>query len=461
MFRYPDSVCWVDGVFLRPHHFQQVQQEYGAARASDRALALPYAWGVRLLEADEAALEQFSFAVERLQAILPGGAEVDLPGNGRADALDLSGAVESGARRITVYVAVPPLREGECNLAEEGAFSAPRRYEPVAREHYDLNAGGNERPVMHRRLMVLFVTDPEDAPGYEKMALVRYECRRDSDGRPSLLPDREFAGPALCLSGNPELGRRLGALFIHLEKIGMNLVSSLRHQEMQAQEKLHVRMERMVKAGLVQSSLAVLRHLAAPFSAALAPLYGELCRLMVQLAAFRPLEDCAAPEAYVHDDCMPQFTAVIGAIYRLTASEATEWCVRVELERSEEADAWFGALDAGWIPAVRAVYVGIEYRSQPRRIADLVEAGDAFKLTAASMANSRVRGVRLAEDRYPSPLLPVDANRLWFRAEKPEDDDTWCDIADEGRCAVAWSPQMLPGIKAELFLILSMPDQDR
>ncbi len=101
MFRYPDSVCWVDGVFLRPHHFQQVQQEYGAARASDRALALPYAWGVRLLEADEAALEQFSFAVERLQAILPGGAEVDLPGNGRADALEMSGEVESGARRNT------------------------------------------------------------------------------------------------------------------------------------------------------------------------------------------------------------------------------------------------------------------------------------------------------------------------------------------------------------------------
>lgn len=458
MFQYPESVCWVDGVFLRPHHFQQVQQEQGAARASDRALVLPYAWGVRLLELDESALEQFSFSVERLQAILPGGAEIDLPGNGRADALDLSGEVKEGARRITVYAAVPPLREGECNLAEAGEFAAPRRYEPVPRDHADLNAGGHERTVMHRSLRVLFTTDPESVPGYEKMPLIRLEVRRDSDGRPSLLPDREFAGPALCLSGSPELGRRLGALFIHLEKIGMNLLSSLRNQDMQAQEKLHVRMERMVKAGMVRSSLAVLRHLATPSSAAPAAIYGELCRLMMQLAAFRPLEDYPLPEPYEHNDCMPQFSAVIGAVYRLTSSEAAEWCVRVDLECREDADAWFGVLEEGWIPAVRAVYVGIEYRSQPRRLADLVEAGDAFKLTAASMASSRVRGVRLLEDRYPSPLLPADGNRLWFRAENPAEDDTWKDITVEGRCAVAWSPQMLPDIRASLFLILSKPD---
>ncbi len=460
MFKYHESISWTEGVFLRPQHFQQEQQERAAARASDRSLALPYAWGIHSLELDEAALEQFSFSVSKLQAILPGGAEIDLPGNSRAEALDLTPAIRSGAGTITLYAAAAPLREGECNLAEAGSYPEARRYAPSLREHADLNAGGNGRPVMHRSLRLLLATDADSLPGYEKMPIARLEVRRDSSGRPSLLPDREFCAPALSLAGAPELGKRLGALAIHLEKIGMNMLATLRHADMQIPEKQHIRLERMVKAGILRAALAELQQLSSLPSATPFAAYSLLCRLAMQLAGFRPLEDHPLPATYEHLDCMPGFIGLIDTIYRLTSSEAAEWCVRVDLQHREEAEAWFGTLDAAWLPAVRAVYVGVDYESQPRRVADMVEAGDAFKLTAASLANSRVRGVRLREDRYASPLLPTEGKRLWFRAENPAEDDTWQDIADEKRCALAWSAQMLPGIRAQLYLILYKPDRD-
>ncbi len=461
MFKYPESVCWVDGVFLRPHHFQQSQQEHFYMRASDRSLALPFAWGVKRLEADEAALEQFSFSVEKLQLILPGGVEIDLPGNATAEALDLSAAISDGARDITIYVGIAPLREGEVNMASPEAGSEPRRYAPIPREHFDINAGGNERPVMHRNLRVLFSTEADALPGYEKMPLIRLEVRRDSNGKPTLLTDRNFIAPSLCVNGAPELGRRLGALFIHLEKIGMNLLSSLRNQDMKMTEKQHIRLERMMKAGMVQSALTVMRHLCAATSVTPFAVYGELCRLYMQLTAFRPLEDYPCPAIYNHSDCMPQFIEVIDAIYRLTSSEVAEWCVRVDLEPNTDIEALFGQLKDEWVPSIRAIYVGVDYGSQPRRIADLVEAGDAFKLTAASMATSRVRGVRLQEDRYPSPLLPTNTGRLWFRVEKPETDDTWQDILSEKNCAIAWSRQMMPDVQAALYLILYNPNREQ
>ncbi len=461
MFKYPESLSWTEGIFLRPHHFQQAQLEHAAARASDRALALPYAWGLYRLELDEAALEQFSFSPTKLQAILPGGAEVDLPGNAQANALDLSAAIRNGAHSITIYAAAAPLREGECNLAEEREYPESRRYAPALREHFDLNAGGDERPVMHRSLRVLFCTEADAAPGYEKMPISRLEVLRDSSGKPTVLPDREFCAPSLCLSGAPELSKRLGSLCIHLEKIGLNLISSLRNSNMAAPEKQHIRQERMLKAGMLRASLATLQQICSHPSATPFAAYTELCRLSMQLAAFRPLEDYPQPAIYEHLDCMPAFAAVLDAIYRLTSSETAEWCVRVDLQHREDIDARVGSIDAAWLPSVRAVYVGVDYNSQPRRVADMVEAGDTFKLTAASLATSRVRGVRLVEERYPSPLLPTGAKRLWFRAERPEADDIWQDISDEKRCALAWSPQTLPGIEAQLFLILCKPEQEQ
>lgn len=457
MIRYIPSLNWTDGVFLRPHHFQQVQQERACERHSDRTLCLPYAYGMCRLEIDEAALEHYQFRIKTMQAILPGGAEVDLPGNSSADPLDLAPEL-SAARSITIYAAVPPLRLGECNTEAPGA-AVPKRYEPVPTDCFDLNAGGNEQPVMLRRQRVLLATDADKLPGHEKMPILRLECTRSRDGQPQLAVSHAYSAPAVCVSGAPELLQRTDALCRHLEKIATNMTTSLRRREMQGPEKAAARAEKMAKGAVISSGLSVLRQLAAIPAVAPVALYAELCRLMAQLAAYNPLEDCLTPPVYAHEDCLPQFDAVIAEIYRLTSTEATEWCVRVELTYREAEDAWFGRLEEEWIPAIRTAYVSIESPVQPRRVADLVEEGDAFKLTAASQACKRVRGVRLAEDRLPSPLLPIEGGRLWFQAERLAQDNSWLDITEERRCALTWSAQILPDTRAALYLILSSPDK--
>lgn len=457
MLRYSPSLSWTDGIFLRPHHFQQAQQELAQARNSDRTLALPHPYGIVHLEIDTTALEHLHFCITSLQAILPGGAEIDLPHNACAAPLDLSSAL-SNATTLTIYLAIPPLRPGESNLSPAGS-STPTRYEARPIDCHDINSGGNEQPIMFRNQRLMLATQPDALPGYEKLPLMRLECHRSSDGRPSLIPDRTFIAPTLRLSAAPELGNRLQALCDHLSSIVINIITSLRERDLQLPQNACARLEKMTKCAIIQSSLAVLRQLAATPSTAPVALYSELCRLLMQLAAFRPLEDTPAPALYRHDDCMPQFIAVLDAIYRLTSTEATEWCVRIDLTRDDQAQAWVGNLREEWLGAIRSVYVCVSSSQPPRRVADHVEAGDVFKLTAASQANMRIRGVRLTEERLPSPLLPSGGDRLWFCSDHPERDDTWLDITEERRCALTWSPQILPDTQAELYLILSSPSQ--
>lgn len=455
MFQYHKSVSWTDGVFLRPHHFQQVQQGLDTARNSDRMLSLPYAYGLHFIEVDENALEHLCFSVKRLQAILPGGAEVDLPANAATEPLDLAPAVSAGAATLTLYMALPPRHEGEPNMGD----APTRRYEPVPVTCADENSGGQEHPLMFRRLRVRFSCRAEDLPGYEKMPVMRLICHRGSDGRPSLQVDRDFVPPCLTLSAAPELERRLDALSRHMERIATNIITALRSRDMQGGEAAALRLEKMGKAAAIQSTLAVLRQLTALPAVAPVTIYTELCRLMMVLASYRPLETWAQPPLYCHDDCLPPFAEVIDALYRLTSTEATEWCVRVELAYDENRRAWMGKLQKEWLSAVRGVYVGVQSGLAPRRVADYVEEGDSFKLTAASQTNQRVRGVRLLEDRLPSPLLPEARGRLWFRAESLQKDISWQDITEEQECGLAWSAQLLPETTAELYLILSSPLQ--
>ena len=117
MYQNLPSLSWTEGLFLRPHHFQQEQLQHAVARRSDRALALPYTYGLISLELDKTALENGCFRAKKLQAILPGGVEVDMPGNSRADDLDLTTEI-SQSSHITIYAALPPLHEGERNEDE-------------------------------------------------------------------------------------------------------------------------------------------------------------------------------------------------------------------------------------------------------------------------------------------------------------------------------------------------------
>ncbi|MEG0025112.1 MAG: type VI secretion system baseplate subunit TssK [Akkermansia sp.] len=458
MFKYPESISWTEGVFLRPHHFQQQEDSLRCSLISDRSLVISHPYGIVNIDYDEASLDRFIFRINSLHAILPCGLEVNVPENASIAPLDLSECIKQGNREITVLLAIPVSKPGEQNLSgsnssdEVDQFS---RYTSVIRNHYDENSGGNHQPIMHRRLHTRLLTGNASLEGYDTLPLCKFICEIDGFGKMTIVIDKTFTAPALALQGAPWVMNRLQPLIIHLGNIRNNLIAASRTTDSGIEQQLMQKLEKSQKLTIISGSLSILRNLASLSATPLSYMYMALSELYMELTALRPLQDFELPALYNHENCQPDFDFLIEQIYMLTASESSEWCMKINLIYDAQIDAWFGDVDPDMLTAAIDIYVGISYTSQPRKIADLVEQGDVFKVTSASQANKRIRGLRLIEERYPSPVLPSQTNILWFRAQKHTQNNTWIDIRTEGKCGIAWSKEALPDIKTDMYLILS------
>ena len=74
------KVHWTEGLFLRPHHFQQNDRYLENALESRTRHVTPYPWGFAALEIDRDLAQQSKFALRRAAGIMPDGGLFDFPG---------------------------------------------------------------------------------------------------------------------------------------------------------------------------------------------------------------------------------------------------------------------------------------------------------------------------------------------------------------------------------------------
>jgi type VI secretion system protein ImpJ len=138
----PDAVQWHEGMLLSPQHFQQADLRAQGLLSYLAFAAAPYAWGVRRLQIDQAALVGGKFFVTDLEAVMPDGLLVLHPGDPRLPALELDllalppEAAASGRLAVHLTVAVQSVlasRTGE--LQRYTALEGP--------EAVDANTGDN------------------------------------------------------------------------------------------------------------------------------------------------------------------------------------------------------------------------------------------------------------------------------------------------------------------------------
>src|SRR6266852_40509 len=73
------KVAWTEGLFLRPHHFQQNDRYHEHLLESRVRATTPYPWGFSHLEIDRDLAQQSKFALRRAAGVLPDGTPFDLP----------------------------------------------------------------------------------------------------------------------------------------------------------------------------------------------------------------------------------------------------------------------------------------------------------------------------------------------------------------------------------------------
>ena len=117
------KVHWTEGLFLRPHHFQQADRYVESAIESRTRFVTPYPWGFSAFEIDLDLAQQSKFGLRRAAGVMPDGGLFDFPGESPAPAAVL---VPEAAAGQLIWLSMPARAENSREVSSDGAENAAR-----------------------------------------------------------------------------------------------------------------------------------------------------------------------------------------------------------------------------------------------------------------------------------------------------------------------------------------------
>jgi predicted component of type VI protein secretion system len=182
-------------------------------------------------------------------------------------------------------------------------------------------------------------------------------------------------------------------------------------------------------------------------------MYLELRGLLGELAALVPDRDMYDVPAYDHDKPLVCFAELCTRIRRLLRGTVAPSFMKLDFTR--EGRLMVAELTDEQINRPNEYFLGIKTQMDPRQLAQLVEDADKFKFMAKTLAQQRIWGIRLAEERHAPLELPSQVGLHFFRLMRAESTRMWERIKQEKSIAVRWE-----GIETsdlELALYMTVP----
>ena len=448
MSRFPE-VHWSEGMFLRPQHFQTFSRQMGGMVADLWRRTQPFLWGFSELEVAEDALETFSFALRRCEGVLRDGTWVQIPANLRVHPRDLKEALNASDGRLTVYLGVPRLREGEANTVSLTGSQDGQdlRYRVEAAEIADENLGGPPRPVEIRKLNGRLLFGDEPREGYETLPVAVVQRAGYGANAPVLAPD--FIPPLLNLSAWPALVK-LGESVLHRVDAKHRF---LRAEVAEGRIVLDTEgtggWQPVFKLQIVGSFLHVLRQLTGSPSIHPFHLYLELSRLAGELSIFDEEGGEAGVPLYDHDRLGECFHEIAYTLERLLERILSGRFVRVDF--TPERDILVARLRDEWVARDAAVYLCIESDLSDREILSRIETA---KIGASSdlqlLKQRRLFGLDIDLLKRTPGGLPARENLHYFTIAK--EGPYWDSVARQREMAI--SGGLDPRLRFCLYIVL-------
>jgi type VI secretion system protein ImpJ len=431
------QVHWHEGLFLQPHHLQAMQRQMLARLTTERRLSWAYPHGVieARLSTDE--LENMRLRFDRLHAIMPSGLEVVIPENADLPALDIEEMFNSSTAPFTVSLAVPlwyAKRANSFEIGGEADWRVKRLYRVAEMDGADENTGENPQTLIMRRVNARLLFPDDDRSDMETLPLLRImHAAGEESGVPRL--DASFIPPCMLLSGSPVLRETLRDLANQVEAARKEAVQLLTRGGFNAEALRGVLVPQIMRLQTLNQyagRLSALVH--APGGVSPFDMYLELRGLLGELAALVPDVDPFEAPKYDHENPAVAFLTICDQIRTLLRGEGASTWIRVLF--TMEKGIFVAALEDKHLDGPNEYFLGIKTKRDPRELAKLIEDQDEFKLIATSMARTRVRGVKLQEERHPPMQLPAQVGLHYYRLLRSESQRMWEKIKGEHSLAV-------------------------
>ena len=418
-----ERVIWCEGMFLAPQHLQQTDR-YHEALLDHRIRSLSaHTWGITRLAWDTSALPGGLLRIEELEATLPGGEPILVAGD-RMDHLTPRQITpeETGSARVPVFVGFP--------RAAAVPSQSHEHHVQVEREIEDVWRGSERvRIPLARRAPRLVLG--EEKRNFECIQVA--EVFRDSLGVLRLADD--YVPPILRVEVSLGLRTRLGELLQRISARRTEILSRAVTRDGAPIDRAEL--HRHVFAMALASSFTSLCAVTSSLDAHPHAVYMELCRALGYLTVLtRPDEPLNAPPRFEIYDLRGTFTALIGRIEALVATDLQTALIRVPFVR-DASGTFVAELQPDQIERCRASFLIVHASAERNTL--LRELPRLLKMASPPMLE-RIRagampGIAVEACLQSPPQLPVrdgmvcfqidTRSPLWKRAIAEEDVALW------------------------------------
>lgn len=434
-------IAWSEGLFLRPQHFQQQERYFDYARQQQMTMQLPYGWGVRHCEIDQQSLKFSQFGLAELEAVLPDGTVLQLPG---VEALPAAIQIPKTCRDQQVYLCLAMDKANGLNISSE-AGSHISRYRYAEHSVADNSLSDDATEVLQlAKLRLLLKLESDDRGGFICIPLARIR-EVSEQGEVKLL--KKYIPPLLDIQQDPELSafvtealgmlcQRADALADRLGK-GQGTANSIADFLMLQVLNRYEPLFRHLKTGVLEHPLS---------------LYRLMISMLGELATFtaRQKRPPQFPQ-YQHDD----LTAVFGNL-----SVIMNQTLSVVLEQTAQAlpleQAKFGILVSPltdktlleYAQFVLAVSADLPAEDIRKHLPSRLKIGPVEHIR--ELVNNQLPGIAVTGLPVAPRQVPYHAGYHYFQLDKGS--IYWERLANSGGLALHLSGNY-PGLKIELWAI--------
>jgi len=297
------KVLWSEGMFLRPHHFQQ--QERYVERYIDQRLGhlQDYGWGMQQCRINSELLTLGRLSVEQAQGIFPDGTPFNLDGSSHHQ---LIREISHDTRQCVVYLGVPLKRSGALEVLPESLNQSLARYQSVEHPVQDaISEQGDTSLVQVGKLKLSLLLETEDRSGFACIAIAKIIERRVDN---TLVLDEDFIPTAL----NANISQRLKAFIDELQGLIHHRAQALSQRLADANRAGVGEISDYLMLQLLNRLQPMVDHFKLLTSLHPERLYTELVQIQGELATFtNPNKRAQQVPQYLHDHLQETFSPLI------------------------------------------------------------------------------------------------------------------------------------------------------
>ena len=441
---WDSKVLWTDGLFVKPHHFQQADR-YMESLVSGLAQRIsPYAWGVTALEIDEEVLKVGQFAIKSCSGLTQDGTVFRVPA---AEDHPPALVVPDTIKDCVVHLTVPQRRQGALEVDLSGAELSAARLR--ASEVEVTHAASSNRSAVTMgvgKLRLQFALDVDDLSDRLCIPIAKIiEVRPDKE----IILDKSFIPSCLDLRASGALdgfARELDGLLEHRKQALAGRMSDGGGAKGVAE------ISDFLLLMSINRMQPVIRHVAQIENMHPEDFFRICAGLAGELATFMAPEKMAPDfAAYAHDDLTKSFAPVIRALRQYLSSVLEQTAISIPLDPRKYGISVGVISDrkllstAGFVLAVEA---DIPAENVRRHFQNQAKIGPVEEIR--QLVNSALPGIPLRPLPVAPRQIPYHAGVVYF--ELDGDSPHWGKMSTSGGVAVHVSGDF-PGLKMNLRAI--------